>query len=409
MNFDERVQAVAKFGFTDRQARFLVTVMLHAGMCVPRQYARFAGTAYGHNVTKFFDKLVHRRYATASGCLHNRAALYHVHHQALYRAIGQPQSRYRRPVSARQAIDRLRLLDGVINNPELVWLATEDDKVAFFNLMAPSLPPERLPHVTVGTPSPSRLHLFPEGLPIGVESNGRVVFLFLVTSPFDADLRKFLQRHAELLRALPGWTLQLLFLRRAAGMMPAFENAAREELTGRFAPATIAELKWYCAERRSTPDLRARCQSDGRFGRAHRAFNTSGCQMLYRRWLTDGDAVFELVSSPAIADAFARGTARIESQVLLASYDHLSPLVSLVRSLPKGVEEGATASTPPQPPPAPPLSISEQLTRDWYRLVAARKCSCGERSCSVCRAANGAAFSAAPDSGSGCDGRGTVA
>ena len=73
--------------------------------------------------------------------------------------------------------------------------------------MAPSLPPERLPHLTVGTSSPSRLHLFPEGLPIGVESNGRVVFLFLVTSPFDADLRKFLQRYAELLRALPGWTL----------------------------------------------------------------------------------------------------------------------------------------------------------------------------------------------------------
>ena len=192
-------------------------------------------------------------------------------------------------------------------------------------------------------------------------------------------------------------------------MMPAFENAAREELSRRFAPGTIAELKWYCAERQSTPDLRARCQSDGRFGRAHRAFNTSRCQLLYRRWLTDGDAVFDLVSSPAIADALARGTARIESQVLLASYDHLSPLVSLVRSLPKGVEEGATASTPPQPPPAPPLSISEQLTRDWYRLVAARKCSCGERSCSVCRATKGAAFSAAPDSGSGCDGRGTVA
>jgi hypothetical protein len=37
MNFDERVQAVAKFGFTERQARFLVTVMLHAGDQVLRQ------------------------------------------------------------------------------------------------------------------------------------------------------------------------------------------------------------------------------------------------------------------------------------------------------------------------------------------------------------------------------------
>jgi hypothetical protein len=409
MNFDDRVQAVAKFGFTDRQARFLVTVMLHAGMCVPRQYARFVGTAYGHNVTKFFDKLVERRYAAASDCLHNRAALYHVQHQALYRAIGQPQSRYRRPVSARQAIDRVSLLDGVISNRELVWLATAEEKVALFNLMVPWLPAERLPRLAMGKASSRRVRLFPDALPIGVAPNGRVVFLYLVTRPFDGNVGAFLQRHAELLRALPGWTLQLLFLRRAAGMMPAFENAAREELTGRFAPGTISELKWYCAERRSTPDLRARCQSDGRFRQAHRAFNTSRCQMLYHRWLTDGDAVFELVSSPAIADALARGTARIESQVLLASYDHLSPLVSLVRSLPKGVKEGATASTPPQPPPAPPLSISEQLTRDWYRLLAARKCSCGERSCSVCRATNGAAFSAAPDSGPGCDGRGTVA
>ena len=41
MTFDERVQAVAKKGFTERQARFLTTVMLHAGVCVPRQYARF--------------------------------------------------------------------------------------------------------------------------------------------------------------------------------------------------------------------------------------------------------------------------------------------------------------------------------------------------------------------------------
>src|SRR3954469_6034867 len=146
MTAEDRIKAIEAFGFTSRQARFLVTVLLHAGVCVPRQYATFAGTAYGHNVTKFFDKLVERGYATASGCLHNRAALYHVHHQALYRAIGQPQSRYRRPVSARQAVDRVRLLDGVISSPELVWLATEEDKAAFFNLMAPSLPSQRLPH-----------------------------------------------------------------------------------------------------------------------------------------------------------------------------------------------------------------------------------------------------------------------
>ena len=95
MTTEDRVKAIAKFGFTDRQASFLATVMLHAGVCVPRQYAAFAGTAYGHNVTRFFDKLVERGYATASGCLHNRAALFHIHHQALYRAIGPRTTRSR--------------------------------------------------------------------------------------------------------------------------------------------------------------------------------------------------------------------------------------------------------------------------------------------------------------------------
>jgi hypothetical protein len=52
MTFDDRVQVVAKKGFTDRQGRFLVTVMLHAGVCVPRQYARFCGIVHGHRVWK---------------------------------------------------------------------------------------------------------------------------------------------------------------------------------------------------------------------------------------------------------------------------------------------------------------------------------------------------------------------
>ena len=42
MTSAERVQAVAEKGFTDRQAGFLVTVMLHSGVCVGRQYCVYA-------------------------------------------------------------------------------------------------------------------------------------------------------------------------------------------------------------------------------------------------------------------------------------------------------------------------------------------------------------------------------
>jgi hypothetical protein len=208
LTFEDRVKAVTEFGFSERQSRFLVTVMLHGGVCVPRQYARFAGIAYGHKVSRFFDTLVRRGYATASGCLHNRAQLYQVQHHALYQAIRQPDSRYRRPVSGRLVIERVMVLDGVFTSPELAWLGTEVERVAFFGLMAPSVPCERLPHIMVGTGLSARLRLFPERLPIGVESTGRVVFLYLVTRPFAYQFRGFVQRHSALLRALPGWTLQ---------------------------------------------------------------------------------------------------------------------------------------------------------------------------------------------------------
>lgn len=66
MKLEDRINAIAEFGFTERQARFLDLVMLFGGLCVPRQYAAFAGTAYGRRVSRFFDKLVRQRYATVS-------------------------------------------------------------------------------------------------------------------------------------------------------------------------------------------------------------------------------------------------------------------------------------------------------------------------------------------------------
>jgi hypothetical protein len=73
MTSEDRIKAVSKFGFTERQARFLVTVMLNGGVCVPRQYAEFVGTAYGQNVNAFFDKLIDRGFAVECACIHSIA------------------------------------------------------------------------------------------------------------------------------------------------------------------------------------------------------------------------------------------------------------------------------------------------------------------------------------------------
>ena len=68
MTFDERVRALESFRFTPRQARFLVTVALHGGYCLRRQYTAFAGVQYGRVVREFLDGLVTRRLASREAC-----------------------------------------------------------------------------------------------------------------------------------------------------------------------------------------------------------------------------------------------------------------------------------------------------------------------------------------------------
>jgi len=98
VTFEERVQAVANHGFTERQAGFLTTVMLHGGVCLGRQYCAYAGIARGQKVHDFFSGLVANGYATAYPRAHRKTHLYHVHAKTLYRAIGEPNNRHRRPV-----------------------------------------------------------------------------------------------------------------------------------------------------------------------------------------------------------------------------------------------------------------------------------------------------------------------
>src|SRR5206468_11541405 len=115
------------FGFTERQARFLVTVMLHSGVCLQRQYAAFAGIVHGQKTRKFFDKLVRRGYVRAYTCRHNRGRVYHVRHKPLYRAIGETDSRHRRPMSAARVVDSLVLLDAMLATPSVEWLRADEE------------------------------------------------------------------------------------------------------------------------------------------------------------------------------------------------------------------------------------------------------------------------------------------
>jgi hypothetical protein len=322
MTFDERVDAVTTFGFTERQAAFLVTVMLHAGVCLGRHYCTFAGIAYGRKMHDFFERVISGRYGTAQRCRHNTARLYHIHHKRLYAAIGEPDNRHRKPTPFPRAVERLMVLDAVLANRDRTWLATESDKLAHFTLNH-RVPRPDLPSLTFRADACATIRYFPDKLPIAVDTDERGhLFLYLVTRVAPLDFRAFLERHLELLRALPVWTLRLLVPRHLTAGITAYHAAFREHVAMPLRPVTLEELRWYFRARQTAPT-----DAEQRFDEASRAFAAPRFRSLYRAWLERGDRVLEATLSPVLHDAIERRAGRIEHYVLPTNYVHLSPLV----------------------------------------------------------------------------------
>ena len=328
----ERVQAVADYGLTERQARFVVLVMQHSGLCVKRQYAAFAGIAPGgEKCNAFFDKLVQRGYAITSDCIHNRARLYHVHHQPLYHAIGDPESRYRRAVPARRAAERLMRLDAALLSPDLDWLTTRPAKLAHLEatIGRPSGQPGAIETTKARTNLVERL---PGTFPIGVDSSGGLTLIYVATVPWTEDFRIFLLGHAALLSVSPAWTLRLVFPQTLQRVVSAYEQAVREELASPFVGETANEVSWYFFHRRRNTDW---SQYPGgpesairvRFSRCAKTFVGPRFALLYRHWLTLGEVALAPLSS-VITETLASGRSTVESVVLPHTYEHLSPLVN---------------------------------------------------------------------------------
>jgi hypothetical protein len=90
MNVEHAIQTIAKRGFTERQARFVLLVARHSGVCVMRQYSTFAGIVFGQKTRRFFANLVRARLVSTYDCAHSRGRVYHLRHRAIYEAIGDP-------------------------------------------------------------------------------------------------------------------------------------------------------------------------------------------------------------------------------------------------------------------------------------------------------------------------------
>lgn len=329
MTFEDRAEAVAAFGFTNRQARFLVTVMTHSGVCVGRQYCDFAGISYGEPVRTLFRTLEAGRYATVNPSGHGRGRIFHVHYKPLYRAIGQAENRFRRPAPLPRAVERLMVLDMVTADRSVTWLGTEREKVREFTTRV-GVPLAALPYLTFrssnlesDTVPEETTRYFPDKLPIGVSKEGPLhVFLYIAADPDAGRFRLFLERHAALLRGVADWTIRVAFPRHRTPAVRRYRVAFEEQLLTPIPGHVRDELAWYFRQRQaSAPAL------DERYFRAESSYDTSRYRAAYRRWVVDGDSVLDGLVSPHLAEAVRAGHGRLECVVLPHAYGHLVSLV----------------------------------------------------------------------------------
>ena len=325
----ERIDNVTAHGFTKRQAGFLTTVLLHGGVCVQRQYCAFAGIAHGQVIHNFFADLTARRYATAYPCARRGAQIFHLHHKALYRAIGEPDSRYRRPASVGRAIERLMRLDAVLAARHLTWLATEREKVAYC-VDQRQLGADDLPALTFDSGGCRTTRFFPHKLPLGVASDRKdITLLYVVTDANPGHFRRFLDAHRRLLHRLSPWRLLLVVPRALATAETAHRDVIADFCAPPLRPAAVEEFRWFCAVRRAMGHARTpHADVDhAKFGRARRAFGSPRFYDAYQHWCREGDGSLHRLLSPALHDAQQRGHVIIDTLELPYVYADLGALV----------------------------------------------------------------------------------
>ncbi len=351
-----RVQALNHLGFTERQREFLVTVMVHAGCFLERQYCAFTGTVRGQNSREFIARLVARGFVRIiePGPV-RRGRLYHVHHKPLYEAIGQADNRNRRLRHIGRMVERVMILDAILGDRRCWWLSPADDKWKFFCLKRDNrLQPDDYPHLAFGTGRQRTIRCFPDKLPIGVEKTDRdrLVFVYLVNRRLPVDFRQLLIRHVSLLRFVRTWTLRLLVPRRFRKAVALYKAAIREELWTPMNPSVSKMLETYFPERQARGGHLG--DPDERYIREE--FRKQGMlkiQALYRAWRRQGDGVLWQAHSTTLRDDHSHGCSAIEVELLNRQYLQLTGTMDRDVWAKRGAKRKSRQVGPPLSTPAP--------------------------------------------------------
>ncbi len=110
MTTEERIKSVERFGYSTREAGFLVLAALHSGYFLRRQYCAYLGVGFGYPDDALTSKLLRLGHAREVSLRYGRR-LYRIHSKPIFAALGDVDNRNRRVHNPETIQARLMGLD----------------------------------------------------------------------------------------------------------------------------------------------------------------------------------------------------------------------------------------------------------------------------------------------------------
>jgi hypothetical protein len=211
MTTQMQIQSIQSFGYSQAEARFLRFVALHSGYFLRRQFLRSVDCGRGKRAQDFIEELIARGHACREVFREDRH-LFRLQSKAIYEALGDEDNRNRREHQPSTVRLRLMALDFILEHPTYRYLATQQEKLAYFFVQR-GIDAEALPARFFRSSGKLTTRYFPDGFPQFMGDSGSSVLSFVYVDDvlLSADaFRSYLRNYRALIQALR--SMELVFL-----------------------------------------------------------------------------------------------------------------------------------------------------------------------------------------------------
>ena len=198
-----REKALEQFGWKGREAEWVALVCLHSGVFTRSQFSYFFDVRNNRKRAERFVRDLVEREIAVEGALPNKrggAKAIRISNKPIYRALGIENVNHRRESDDSVMLRRLLSLDYVLEQPELPWLPTEQEKVSFFESLG--IDRKRLPRRQYRGAAGVQLRYFALKLPISCDAKSATFVYVDPGKDTDSELRSWGGAHEWLWRAL---------------------------------------------------------------------------------------------------------------------------------------------------------------------------------------------------------------